>query len=486
MSILPVHGMLNSFFTFAGPSEFNKTTTPTTFYEFNDFNTFIMQKNKTSRRDFLKTSTVLTGGAMLSGLPLAQAAHSLVDDTIRIALVGCGGRGTGAAVQALLTKQNVKLVAMADAFRSKVDEAYKNITAEDLQDVAGVEGSVRSRVEVPEENKFVGFDAYKKAIALADVVILATPPGFRPAHFEEAVKKGKQVFMEKPVAVDGPGIRRVLAAAEEAKRKKLNVVVGLQRHYQTVYRQWIDKIQDGAIGEIITSRVYWNMGALWIRPRKEGQTEMQYQMDNWYYFNWLCGDHIVEQHVHNLDVSNWAKQAYPVRAYGSGGRQVRISKETGEIYDHHTVEFEYADGSRMFSQCRQIPGTKDSVTEGFHGTKGTAPAPGKILTSKGKTLMNYDSKNDPNPYQVEHDELFAAIAKGEYKFADAENAAKSTMTAILGRLATYSGQIVEWDAALNSQTVLMPEILDWNASPKVLPGPDGIYPCAVPGVFKVV
>lgn len=458
----------------------------TTFYEFNDFNSFIMQKNKTSRRDFLKTSTVLTGGAMLSGLPLAQAAHSLVDDTIRIALVGCGGRGTGAAVQALLTKQNVKLVAMADAFRSKVDEAYKNITAEDLQDVAGVEGSVKSRVDVPEENKFVGFDAYKKAIALADVVILATPPGFRPAHFEEAVKRGKQVFMEKPVAVDGPGIRRVLAAAEEAKRKKLNVVVGLQRHYQTVYRQWIDKIQDGAIGEIITSRVYWNMGALWIRPRKEGQTEMQYQMDNWYYFNWLCGDHIVEQHVHNLDVSNWAKQAYPVRAYGSGGRQVRISKETGEIYDHHTVEFEYADGSRMFSQCRQIPGTKDSVTEGFHGTKGTAPAPGKILTSKGKTLMNYDSKNDPNPYQVEHDELFAAIAKGEYKFADAENAAKSTMTAILGRLATYSGQIVEWDAALNSQTVLMPEILDWNASPKVLPGPDGIYPCAVPGVFKVV
>ena len=292
--------------------------------------------------------------------------------------------------------------------------------------------------------------------------------------------------MEKPVAVDGPGIRRVLAAAEEAKRKKLNVVVGLQRHYQTIYRQWIDKIQNGAIGEIITSRVYWNMGALWIRPRKPNQTEMEYQMDNWYYFNWLCGDHIVEQHVHNLDVSNWAKQAYPVRASGLGGRQVRIGKETGEIYDHHTVEFEYADGSRMFSQCRQIPGTKDSVTEGFHGTKGNAPAPGKIMTRKGKTLMDYNAKNDPNPYQVEHDELFAAIAKGEYKFADAENAAKSTMTAILGRLATYSGQIVEWDAALNSQTVLMPEMLDWNAAPRVLPGPDGTYPCAVPGVFKVV
>jgi predicted dehydrogenase len=444
-----------------------------------------MSKFNKTRRDFLKTGTILTGGAMLSGLPLAQAAQSLVDDTIKIALIGCGGRGTGAAVQALLTKHNVKLVAMADAFRSKIDEAYKHITAEDLQDIVGVEGTVKHKVDVPEANKFAGFDAYKKAIALADVVILTTPPGFRPAHFEEAVKRGKQIFMEKPVAVDGPGIRRVLAAAEEAKRKKLNVVVGLQRHYQNVYRQWIDRLQNGAIGEIITSRVYWNMGALWIHPRKKGQTEMEYQMDNWYYFNWLCGDHIVEQHVHNLDVSNWAKQAYPVKAYGSGGRQVRIGPDTGEIYDHHTVEFEYADGTRMFSQCRQIPGTKDSVTEGFHGTKGVAPSPGLIL-KKGKEIMNYQSKNDPNPYQLEHDELFEAIAKGEYKFADAENAAKSTLTAIMGRMATYSGQIVEWDSALNSQVNLMPEMLDWNANPKVLPGPDGIYPCAVPGVFKVM
>ncbi|MBL7810100.1 MAG: Gfo/Idh/MocA family oxidoreductase, partial [Saprospiraceae bacterium] len=425
-----------------------------------------MSKFNTSRRDFLKTGTILTGGAMLSGLPLAQAAQSLVDDTIKIALVGCGGRGTGAAVQALLTQHNVKLVAMADAFRSKIDEAYKNITADDLQDIIGVEGTVKHKVDVPEDHKFAGFDAYKKAIALADVVILTTPPGFRPVHFEEAVKRGKQIFMEKPVAVDGPGIRRVLAAAEEAKRKKLNVVVGLQRHYQNVYRQWIDRLQHGAIGEIITSRVYWNMGALWIHPRKKGQTEMEYQMDNWYYFNWLCGDHIVEQHVHNLDVSNWAKQAYPVKAYGSGGRQVRIGPETGEIYDHHTVEFEYADGTRMFSQCRQIPGTKDSVTEGFHGTKGVAPSPGLIL-KKGKEIMNYQSKNDPNPYQVEHDELFAAIAKGEYKFADAENAAKSTLTAIMGRMATYSGQIVDWNVALNSQVSLMPEMLDWNANPKV-------------------
>lgn len=445
-----------------------------------------MKRHQPSRRDFLKTTAALTGGAMLSGMPLAQAAQSLTDDTIKIALIGCGGRGTGAAVQALLTKQNVKLVAMADVFRHKIDEAYKNLTSDDIEDWAGVSGNVKARVDVPEERKFTGFDAYKQAIALADVVILTTPPGFRPPHFEEAVRQGKQVFMEKPVAVDAPGIRRVLAAAEEAKRKKLNVVVGLQRHYQTVYRKWVGMLHDGAIGDVLTSRVYWNMGALWVHPRRPEQNEMQYQMDNWYYFTWLCGDHIVEQHVHNLDVSNWVKQAYPVKASGMGGRQVRIGKDYGEIFDHHAVEFEYADGSRMFSQCRQIPGTQASVTEGFHGTKGSAPEPGKIVGRDGKVLLAHDAKNDPNPYQVEHDELFEAIAAGQFKFADAENAAKSTFTAILGRMATYSGQVIEWDAAMNSNLVLAPDTIDWNSSPKVLPGPDGLYPCAIPGVTKVV
>lgn len=445
-----------------------------------------MKKHQPSRRDFLKTTAALTGGAMLSGMPLAQAAQSLTDDTIKIALIGCGGRGTGAAMQALLTKQNVKLVAMADVFRNKIDEAYKSLTAEDISDWTGSEANVKDRVDVPEERRFVGFDAYKQAIPLADVVILTTPPGFRPPHFEEAVRQGKQIFMEKPVAVDAPGIRRVLAAAEEAKRKKLNVVVGLQRHYQTVYRKWVKMLQDGAIGDIMSSRVYWNMGALWVHPRRPEQNEMQYQMDNWYYFNWLCGDHIVEQHVHNIDVSNWVRNAYPVKASGMGGRQLRIGKDYGEIFDHHSVEFEYADGTRMFSQCRQMPGTLNSVMEGFQGTKGTAPEPGKIIGRDGKVLLAHDSKNDPNPYQVEHDELFEVIARGEYKFADAENAAKSTMTAIMGRMATYSGQLITWDAALNSNIVQAPDVIDWNASPKVLPGPDGLYPCAIPGQTVVI
>jgi predicted dehydrogenase len=417
---------------------------------------------------------------------LSAKAHIDGDDAIKVALVGCGGRGTGAALQALLTKQNVKLVAMADAFRDRLDECYKVLTSDDITDWSGAEGSVKDRVHVPQEHKFTGFDAYQKAIPLADVVILTTPPGFRPMHFEECVKQGKHVFMEKPVATDAPGVRRVLDAAEMAKKKKLNVVVGLQRHYQTVYRRWVEMLQAGAIGDIVTSHVYWNNDGVWVNPRKEGQTEMEYQMRNWYYFNWLCGDHICEQHIHNLDVSNWVKNAYPVRAHGMGGRQVRVGKDFGEIYDHHFVEFEYEDGSRMFSQCRHQPGTMSRVSESFQGTNGAAPEPGVILTRSGHTLYKHEGKNDPNPYQVEHDELFAAISKGEFRFADAENGAKSTMTSILGRMATYSGQTIEWEAAVNSNVNLMPQRFAWDAMPPVLPGSDGMYACAVPGKTKVI
>ncbi len=445
------------------------------------------------RRDFVKTSALAAGGVLLVPSLLAAKVHVDGDDTIKVALVGCGGRGTGAAVQALSTKQNVKLVAMADAFRDRLDESYNVLTADDISDWSGSEGSVKGRVQVPEEHKFVGFDGYKKAIALADVVILTTPPGFRPIHFEEAVRQGKHIFTEKPMAVDAPGIRRVLDAAETAKQKKLNVVVGLQRHYQTVYRGWVEMMQAGAIGEIVTSHVYWNNDGVWVRGREEFSkkagrplTEMEYQMRNWYYFNWLCGDHITEQHIHNLDVGNWVKNAYPVRAQGMGGRQVRVGKDFGEIFDHHFVEYEYEDGSRMFSQCRHQPGTMSRVTEVFQGTNGSAPQPGVLLTRSGHELFKHDGRNDPNPYQVEHDELFEAIAKGDYRYADAENGAKATMTSILGRMATYSGQVVEWKDAMASNLSLAPAKYDWSAQPQVLPGADGMYACAIPGVTKVL
>ena len=427
--------------------------------------------NQSTRREFVKNSSLLAGGLLAAPLFSKANYFSGADDTIKIALVGCGGRGTGAASQALSTKQNVKLVAMADAFQDRLDNSYKSISEE----------IDAKRIDVPQDRKFVGFDGYQKAIALADVVILATPPGFRPMHFEEAVKQGKHIFMEKPVATDPAGIQKVLAAAAIAKQKKLNVVVGLQRHYQNSYRE-LFKRKD-AIGDITSAQAWWNGDGVWVHPRKEGQTEMEYQMRNWYYFNWLCGDHITEQHIHNIDVVNWFKGAYPVKAQGMGGREVRKGKDYGEIFDHHYVEFHYADGSILNSQCRHQPKTMSKVDELLIGTKGKIFAgAANIVDHKGKVLYQFDRKTENNPYQTEHDELFEAIAKGQFKFWDAERGAKSTMTSILGRMATYSGQVIDWDKAINSGIDIHPKVYDWAATPPIVPNADGFYPVAVPGV----
>jgi len=443
-----------------------------------------MEKNNATRRQFVKDTAVLTGGII--ALPLLSKGNffSGADDTIKVALIGCGGRGTGAVVQALLSKQNVKLVAMADAFRNRIDNCYKSITRDDMSDY-GIQGNVKAKVDVPEERKYIGFDGYKKAIADADVVILTTPPGFRPIHFEEAIRQNKHVFMEKPVATDPAGIKKVLDTAEIAKQKKLNVVVGLQRRYQNSYRALFAK--KNLIGDIVSAQAWWNNAGVWVNPRKEGQTEMEYQMRNWYYFVWLCGDHIVEQHIHNIDVINWFKNAYPVKAQGMGGREVRKGKDNGEIFDHHYVEFHYADGSILNSQCRHIPGTMSKVDELLVGTKGKIFGDASRITdNKGKLLFQYDKQKENNPYQTEHDELFAAIAKGQYKFADAEHGAKSTMTSIMGRMATYSGQVLDWDKLLASNLSLMPTTYDWNAMPPVVPDANGFYPIAVPGVTKYI
>ncbi len=430
-----------------------------------------------SRREFMKQSSLLAGGLIAAPLLSKANYFSGADDVIKVALIGCGGRGTGAAMQALMSKQNVKLVAMADAFKDNVDKCYQNLMSDELTEEA------KKRIDVPEERRFAGFDAYAKAIPLADVVILTTPPGFRPIHFEEAIKQNKHVFMEKPVATDPAGVQKVLASAAIAKQKKLNVVVGLQRRYQNSYRELFSR--KDMIGDITSAQAWWNNDGVWVRPRKAGQTEMEYQMRNWYYFVWLCGDHIAEQHIHNLDVINWFKDGYPVKAQGMGGRQVRKGKDHGEIFDHHFVEFEYADGTILNSQCRHIPGTMSRVDELLIGTKGRiAFGKANITDGKGKVLYEFDKKTENNPYQTEHDELFAAIAKGEYKFHDAENGAKSTMTSILGRMATYSGQIITWDKAINSGLNLSPQTYAWDAMPPVVPNADGYYPFATPGVTK--
>lgn len=426
-----------------------------------------------SRRQFIqKSSLLVAGGALAGNLALGRSAHAAGDDQIKIALIGCGGRGTGAANQALSTKGNVKLVAMADAFEDRLEGSLKNL-----------QRNHADRVDVPKDRRFVGFDAYKQAIdSGVDVVLLTTPPGFRPIHFEAAVNAGKHVFMEKPVAVDPPGIRKVLAAAEEAKKKSLCVAVGLQRHHQNKYRETIERLQNGAIGDILATRVYWNGGGVWVRPRKPEQTEMEYQMRNWYYFVWLCGDHICEQHIHNLDVSNWLKGGHPVECNAMGGREVRRGPEYGQIFDHFAVEYTYGDGTKMFSQCRHIRNCWNSVSEHAIGSKGTANISSAHI--EGEKSWRFRGKS-PNPYQVEHDDLFAAIRNGT-PYSEAEYGAHSTMTSILGRLAAYSGKVVKWDEAMKSNLSLAPQEYDFKATPPVVPDPDGLYPVPVPGKTEVL
>lgn len=435
----------------------------------------------TSRRDFLKTSTLAAVGTGVLGtfanLPGAYAAG---DDLIKIGLVGCGGRGTGAAKQALSTEGKVKLIAMADAFQDQVEHCHAALKNEF--------SSNPDRISVDADRRFFGFDAYQKVIdSGVDLVILATPPGFRPIHLEAAIRANKNVFMEKPVAVDAPGVRQVLAAVAEAKSKNLAIGVGLQRHHQPHYVEVVQRLHDGAIGDIVAARAYWNSGGVWVRPRKPEQTEMEYQMRNWYYFNWLCGDHICEQHIHNLDVINWIKRGYPVRANGMGGREVRKGKDYGEIYDHHFVEFEYADGSHLSSQCRHIPGCHNDVSEHVQGTKGRADLSdgreGAILFV-GDQTMRFPKKK-PDPYQVEHDDLFASIRAGK-PINEGEYGALSSMTSVLGRMATYSGKVIEWKDALASNISLAPKQYSFKANPPTLPDANGNYPIAVPGVTKTV
>ena len=431
------------------------------------------------RRHFMKTTSAAMGGISFLGEPRFARAQPSGQAPIRIGVVGCGGRGTGAAVQALSTEQDVQLVAMADAFADRVESSYQTLTT--MEDI-----DLTPRIDVPPERRYSGFDAFQQVIPQVDVVILATPPGFRPMHFEAAVDAGKHIFMEKPVATDSPGIRSVLQNAERAKANGLNVVVGLQRHYQTIYREWVDRMHAGMIGDIVLGRVYWNSAGVWVRERQPGQTEMEYQMRNWYYFNWLCGDHIVEQHIHNIDVANWVLGGHPARAQGQGGREVRTGIDHGEIFDHHFVEFTYDSGAKVLSQCRHMPDCMSRVSEAFHGTNGTAPEPGLIESASGHALFEYDDDGDANPYQVEHDELFAAVAAGDFKYTDGENGAVATMTSILGRMATYSGRVVEWDEALASDLSLMPERYAWDAPPPVLPDAHGRYAVPVPGTTRVL
>jgi len=443
-------------------------------------------RNNLSRRDFVKASSITAGGLLLGSLPLGASAYAAGNDTLKIALIGCGSRGTGAAANALSSNEGVQLVAMADILEDQLADSYRILSSRYANS---------DKVNVPEEHKFVGFDGFKHAIALADVVLLTTPTFFRPLHFEEAVNQGKHVFMEKPVAVDAAGVRRVLEAGKKAKEQDLNVVVGLQRRYDRRYRELYSRLQDGQIGEIISGQVYWNQGPFFIRERQPEWSELEHQIRNHFHFIWQAGDQVLDQMIHNIDVANWYLGEHPITAQGMGGREVRTGKQYGQIFDHNFIEYTYPSGAVISAQCRQIPGCYNIVTERFNGSKGFLSTGGPegptIRDRKKNELFRYEGDNDPSPYDHEHVELIEAIRSGN-TIDNTEYGSISTMTAIMGFMATYSGQFLEWDEALNSDKRmyphhdLLPEDVTWDTPAPVQLNEDDYYPIPVPGVTEVI
>jgi predicted dehydrogenase len=432
------------------------------------------EKKTASRREFLKGSAaVVTGATLASQLNVSRMAHAAGTEQIKVALIGCGGRGNGAVRDSLHADPAVKVIAVADAFEAKAQNTAKALRKE-----------FADRVDLPADRVFAGLDAYQKAIAAGpDLVILTTPPGFRPMMYAAAIKAGKHVFMEKPCCVDAGGFRLLMETNKLAEEQNLKVGVGFQRRHTPSYMETVKRIQDGAIGELKFFRAYWNGNGIWIRKREPGMTEMQYQINNWYHFCWLSGDNICEQHIHNLDVCNWVKGDHPVEANGMGGCSVRYSganKGVGQIYDHHFVEFTYADGTKMYSQCRHIPNTWGNVSEAAHGTKGESNCASWI---KGSTEWKFGGKMKVAPMVQEHMDLIAAIRSGT-KYCEGWHGATSSMTAVLGRMATYSGQTVKWDDAIAKGTSEFPQQLAWDAKAPVAQNADGDYPIPIPGVYK--
>jgi len=419
-----------------------------------------------SRREFLKTSGAIAATTAI-GVAHVHAQKS-PGETLRVGLVGCGGRGTGAAAQALAADSNVKLVAMGDAFSDRLQLSLGTLKKQEIG----------PKIDVPEKNQFVGFDAYQKVIELSDVVLLATPPHFRPMHLQAAIDAGKHVFAEKPIAVDATGVRKVLAACEQARKKNLAVVSGLATRYTNSYRETVKRIHEGAVGAIRGLHVHDFRGPIWVKPRQPEWTDMEYHMRNWYYFTWLSGDFNVEQHIHLLDLCAWImKDDNPVRAYGAGGRAVRTGAEYGNIFDHHSVTYEYASGARFSTTCRQMSGCMNEIITLVMGEKGTANFSQRALEiNAGEKWVYRGDKNVGQ--QTEHDELFASIRSGKV-INNGEYMSKSTLMAIMGRMATYTGQAITWEQAMNSQENLVPDRYDWDGKP-----PESKV--AIPGVTKVI
>jgi predicted dehydrogenase len=426
-----------------------------------------------SRRDFLRTTAVAGAAAFAAQAAPGGAFRVEGKDEIRVGVVGCGGRGTGAAVNCLDAHPSVKIVALGDAFRDRLNGARGHLANLAQEDAKAYKG----RVEVADDKCFVGYDAYKQVIAAGvDLVILATPPGFRPDQILAAAEAGKHVFAEKPVAVDPVGVRKVIKAGEIFDAKKLGFVTGTQRRHQPSYLAWTKQIlEDKMIGDVVSAQVYWNQGPLWKTDRTPEMTDVEWQCRNWLYFTWLSGDHIVEQHVHNLDVMCWVMGGPPSKATGMGGRQVRVEPVYGHIYDHFAIDYEWKDGRRATSYCRQIDGTASRVGEFVQGTKGSGWAAGKLVGLDGKELWRHGG-DKVDPYTQEHVDLLASIREGR-PLNEARRIAESTLVAIMGRMSAYTGQEVSFDYALNKSQL--------DTFPTDLAGPLPVPPVAIPGRTKL-
>ncbi len=414
------------------------------------------RKKALSRRDFLATSATAAAGLMIPKGVFAQGS-----DRLKVGLIGCGGRGSGAATDIAAADKGAILWSMGDLFQDRLDGS-RNWLKEQLKD----------RYQVPNDRAFVGFDAYKHVVATdVDVVILTAPPGFRPDHLRASVEAGKQVFMEKPIATDAPGARSVLESSEMASKKRLNIVAGTQRRHDPAYRECIQRIRDGQMGEITACYAYWNQGGLWMNPRKPEWTDLEWQLRNWLYFTWISGDIIVEQHIHNIDVCLWAMGKNPVKAVSLAGRQVRTDPAYGHVYDHFATEFEFDNGVKLISMCRQIDNTAARVSEQIVGSKGVSNANSWI---RGDKPWRWDGER-PNPYVEEHKNLVAAIRGGKY-INEGKTVAETTLVAMMGRTAGYTGKEVTWDQMMSSEQRLVPEALEF--------GPMPVAQVAMPGITQ--
>lgn len=425
-----------------------------------------------TRRDFLKTSAVVSAALAAPAILPGRLFAAENAETLRIGLIGCGGRGTGAAANALKADDNVALVALGDVFPEPLERSLK--TLQSAPETA-------AKVKVTPEACFVGFDAYQKVLASGvDVVLLTAPPGFRPQHLQAAVAAGKHIFAEKPMAVDAPGVRSVLASAAEAKQKNLSLVAGFCYRYNAGVRAFMEQVHNGTIGEIRAIHTCYNTAGVWSKQRKPEWTDMEWQMRNWYYYTWLSGDHIVEQAVHNVDKMSWMmKDVPPKHCMALGGRQARTEAKFGQIYDHFAVVYDYDNDVRAFHFCRQQDNTFADNSDHVWGSEGV----GHIVRAfsgpfviRGKTNWRHPQEKMRDMYQTEHDEFFASIRSGK-PINDGEWMAQSTMLAIMGRMAAYTGQQITWEEALNSRENLMPEKLTWDA-------PVAVPPVAMPGVTK--